>query len=149
MTVLLKKAWIFSTDGPSEVTDFIWRQDWRRFHRCTPVHKQNEIGGEVSGTALFPAWCFPDGKQQETGGDGEESFRLQAGHPAGCFSLLILLNFASIFLLQRIQSFAHKENFILVYLITEISQISDKINSNICLMLNVYKTFYQTVKYGW
>jgi len=27
-------------------------------------------------------------------------------------------------------------------------QMSDKINSRICLLLNVYKSFHQTVKYG-
>jgi len=27
--------------------------------------------------------------------------------------------------------------------------MSDKINSHICLMLSVYKSFHQTVKYGW
>jgi len=27
-------------------------------------------------------------------------------------------------------------------------QMSDKINSHICLMLNVYKSFHQMVKYG-
>jgi len=28
-------------------------------------------------------------------------------------------------------------------------QMSDKINSHICLMLGVYKRFHQMVKYGW
>src|SRR6218665_322247 len=28
------------------------------------------------------------------------------------------------------------------------NQMSDKINSHICLMLNVYKSFHRTVKYG-